>query len=74
MRLVLILYFIVVLQSRYFDFTNSFDRAYITGGGGLFIEVTSYFMSNGGKYYVVIIFNKILYVQAKAALLCYETL
>ena len=73
-RLMLILQFILDLQSQSIDFTNTFTQEDIPSGDPVFIELPQYFNSDGGKCDVVIILKKILYGQSKAARLLYEKL
>ena len=70
----LIFPFILGLKSLSNDFTNSFSQAYIPGGDPVFIELPSYFNSDGRQYDVVLELKKILYVQVEAASLWYENL
>ena len=65
--LMLILQYILGLQSQSIDFTNAFAQADIPSGEPFFIEHSSDFYSNGRQGDVVLIPNKSLYGQAKAA-------
>ena len=49
MRLMLILQFILGLQSQSIYFTDAFAQAYIPSGGAVFIELPSDFKSDGGQ-------------------------
>ena len=60
----LILQYILGFQSQIIDFTNEFAQADISSGEPVFIKLPRDFKSDGGKYDVVLIFNKSLYDQA----------
>ena len=66
-RLMLILQYILGLQSQSIDFTNAFAQADIPSEDPVFIEIPRYFKSDGGQHDVVLKLKKILYGQAKAA-------
>ena len=74
MRLMLILQFILGLQSQSIDFTDAFSQADIPSGETILIELPWYFKSDGGQHYVVLKLKKSMYGQAKAARLWYENL
>ena len=74
MRLMLILQYILGLQSQNIDFTNAFAQADIPSGDPVFIELPRDFMSDVGKHDVFLKLKKSLYGQAKAARLWYEKL
>ena len=74
MRLMLILQFILGLESKRIDFTNAFAQADITSGEPVFIGLTRDFKSDGGQHDVVLKLKKFLYVQAESARLWYEKL
>ena len=74
MRLMLILQFILVLQSQIIDFTDAFSQADIASGEIILIELPCDFKSDGGKHHVVLKLKSSLYGQAKAAHLWYEKL
>ena len=74
MRLMIILLFIIGLQSKSIDFKNAFDQEYIPIGQPVIIELTRDLKSDGGKFDVVLRLKKILYGQAGAARLWYEKL
>ena len=74
MRLMLILQFILGLQSQIIYFKNAFAQADIPGGESVFIELSRYFKSDGGKHDVFIKLNKSLYGQVEAARLWYKKL
>ena len=73
-RLILILQCIIGLKSQSIDFTNAFAQADIPSGEPVFIELPRYFNIDRGKFDVVLILKKTLYIQATAACLCYEKL
>ena len=73
-RLMLILQFIIGLQSQSIDFTNDFAQADIPSGDTVFIELPRDFKSDGGQHDVVLKLKKSLYGQSKAACLWYEKL
>ena len=73
-KLMFIFQCILGLQSQSINFTIDFYQAYIPSGEPFFVELPSYFNSDGGKCDVVIKLNKSLYGQAKAARLWYEKL
>ena len=66
-RLMLILQFIIGLQSQSIDFTNAFAQADIPIGEPVFIELPRDFNSDGGQHDVVLKLKKSLYGQAEAA-------
>ena len=70
----LILQYILGLQSQSIDFTNAFAQANIPNGEPVFIELPRHLNSDGGQGYVVIILKKSLYGQAEASHLWYEHL
>ena len=74
MRLMLILQFILGLQSQSIDFTYAFDQAYIPSGETISIELPWDFNSDGVQHDVVLKLKKSLYSQAEAARLWYEKL
>ena len=53
-RLMLILQFILGLQSESIDFTNAFAQADIPSKEPVFIELSRYFKIDGGKHDVVL--------------------
>ena len=55
------------LQSQSIDSANAFSQAYIPSGEPVFIEHPRDFNSDVGQYDGVLILNKSLYCQAKAA-------
>ena len=71
-RSVLILQCILGLQSQIIDFINAFAQADIPSVEPVLIELLRYFKSDGGQHDVVIRLKKIIYGQAKAALLWYK--
>ena len=71
-RLMLILKFILGLQSQIIDFTNVFTQADNPSREPVFIEITRYFNSNGGQCDFFIRLNKGLYGQSEAAHIWYE--
>ena len=73
-RLMLILQFILVLQSQIIDFTDVFSQADIASGEPVFIELTLYFKSDVGQHDVGFKLKKSLYGQSEAARLWYEKL
>ena len=73
-RLMLILNCILGLQIQSIDFTNDFAQEDIPSGESVFIELPRGFKSDVGQGDVVIISNKSLYGQSKAARLWYENL
>ena len=68
----LILQCIIGLQSQNIGFKNSFDQEDIPREEQDLIENPRYFNSDGGKFDVVIIINKILYGQVEYKFLWYE--
>ena len=66
-RLMLILQFILGLQSQSIDFINAFAQTDIPSGDPVFIELPRDFKSDGGQDDVVLKLKKILYGQAEAA-------
>ena len=70
----LILRYILGLQSQSIDFTNAFSQEYIPSGEPVFIELPRDFKSGGGQHDVVIKLKKSLYDQAEAAHIWYEKL
>ena len=70
----LILQFILGLQSQIIDFINAFSQADITSEEPVLIELPRDFNSDGGQHDVVLKLNKSLHGQYKAARLCYEKL
>ena len=70
----LILQFILGLQSQSIDFTNAFAQADIPSGEPVFIELPRDLNIDGGQHNVVLKLNKSLYGQAEAARLWYEKL
>ena len=73
-RLMLIFQFILGFRSHIIDFANTFAQADITIGEPVFVEITSYFKSDGGQFGVVIRLKKILCGQAKDIHVWYENL
>ena len=72
--LMLILQFILGLQSQSIKFTNSFAQADIPSGGPVFVELPRGFNIDGGQHDVVLKLKKSLYGQSEAARLWYEKL
>ena len=70
----LILQFIIGLQSQSIDFTNAFSQADIPSGEPVLIELPRDFNSDGGQHDVVLQLKKSLYGHAEAARLWYEKL
>ena len=68
----LILQYIIGLQSQSIDFTNAFAQADIPSGNTVLIGTARYFIIDGGQHYFFLILKKSLYGQAKAARLWYE--
>ena len=64
-KLMLFLQCSLCLQSQIIDSRNYFSRANIPSGEPVFIEISRYFNSSGGKCDVVIRLNKILSGQSK---------
>ena len=60
-RLVFIFQCILGLQSQSIEFTNSSSQEYIISGYPVFIVLTRYLKSYGGKFDVILRLNKILY-------------
>ena len=73
-RLMLILQYILGLQSKSIDFTNALAQADIPIREPVFIELNSDFKSDGRQGDVVLRLKKILYGQVEAARLWYEKL
>ena len=73
-RLMLILQFILGLQSQSINFTNAFAQADIPSGGPVFIELPRDLKSDGVQNDVVIKLKKSMYGQAESARLWYEKL
>ena len=71
-RLMLILKCILGLQSKTFDFKNSFAQSDIPSGVPVFIGPPRYFKNDGVNFDVVVSLKMILYSQDKAARLWYE--
>ena len=63
-RVMLIFYCIICLQSQSIDSANSFAQADIPSGESVFIELPRSFKCNGGKCDVVLRLNKSIYEQA----------
>ena len=72
-RLILILQCILGLQIQSIDFTNAFVQEDIPSGGPVSIELPRDLNSDLGQHDVVLKLKKIVYGQAEAALLWYET-
>ena len=70
---IFILQFILTFQNQSIDFKNAFYQTYIISQGKLFNELLRCFNICGGQCDVVIILDKILYGQAEASRLWYET-
>ena len=73
-RLMLILQYILGLQSKSIDFTNAFTQEDILSGEPVFIELPRDFNSDGVQHDFVLKSKKSLYVQAEAAHLWYKKL
>ena len=71
-RLMLILQCIIGVQSQSIYFNNSFTQVKIPNGYLVFIELLSYFKSDGGQCDAVLRLNKIIYGQDKSAHLWYQ--
>ena len=72
--LMLIFQCILGLQSQISDLKNKFSQADIPNWVKIFIQISRGFKSNGEKFDVVLILNKILFVQDKDTRLWYEKL
>ena len=70
----LVLQFILGLQSQSIDFTNAYAQADITRGQPVFIEIPRDFNSDVGQCDVVLRLKKNLYGQAEASCLWYKKL
>ena len=73
-RLILILRFILGLQSQSIYFTNIFSQADIPSGEPVLIENPRYFKSDRGQFDILLRSKKILYGQDEPAHLCYKNL
>ena len=72
MIMMLILKYILVLQSLIIDLTNSFSQENIPSGEPVFIELPRYLKSDGGKCDVVLRSSKSVYFQDESTRLWYK--
>ena len=70
--LMLILRFIIGLQSQIIDFKNAFSWEDIPSGGVVFVDIPRYFKSDVGQCGIVSRLKKSIYGQYEAACLWYE--
>ena len=68
-RFLLIIQWVIGLNSHIIYFTNAFSQADIPSGGPVCIELHRYFKIDGVQFDVVIGLNKSLLYQSKAAFL-----